>query len=857
MLLLSGFCPRFSRLFPTLPYFLCPPGISYCRAVNGEVITTAKTNPNMKIAILGNYPPKACGIATFTQSLSRALLANLTAKKISDFAEIIAIEDVGQQHDYPEEVGTILPRDDRAAYRRTADYLNRGAFDLLIVQHEYGIFGGDDGRFLLDLTDRLTIPFMVTCHTVLRQPSEGQRYVMQRLGARAGATIVMSAMAKRFLTEVFGLAADRVHVCEHGVPQITTEDRTVLRERFGWADRKVLFTFGLLGRGKGIETVIRSLPAIVADHPEALYVVLGKTHPNVVRDHGEEYREWLCELAEELGVRDNVRMIAEFASEQYLFECLKAADLYVIPYPNEAQICSGTLAYAVGAGAAVVSTPFWHATELLDEGRGRLFPFHDHDALARTANELLGDEQQLAAVRTAAHRYGQRLAWPVIGEQYIRTFAAATQVFNAPVPLGDKGRSGIRSTPELGHLLRMTDDCGLLQHAKYGTPNRHEGYCLDDNGRALLFTSLALRSGKYSGTDRERLIGLSETYLAYIFHAQNEDGTFRNFMSYGRDFLEDVGSEDSFARALWGLAACVATPPRPDLAGLANECFVRGVGYLDTATSPRTLAYGIIGLSEYLGARPNNDLRDLMDRSVNRLLQHRADHQFDGWDWFENYLSYDNAVLPLALYRSLEVLPREEVAEAAEKTTAWLESITTVGNRQRPVGCAHPFHRDGEPAEYDQQPLEVAAHVLLHAAAYAYHGRPVDAQRARRAAAWFYGHNDLGVRMRDARTTGCFDGLTPLGPNRNQGAESLLALLLSDLTIKTLPGAHNRPEHPIRTLQTMLNGYAPDWVKQSVTTCRNNERHQIVSVTALEHFRREDGRKSSYPSDGPVPTKTS
>ena len=445
----------------------------------------------MKIAILGNYPPKACGIATFTNSVARALLANLKAEEISDFAEIIAIEDTGQQHDYPKEVGCILPRDERPAYAKTADYLNTNGFDLLIVQHEYGIFGGPDGNYLLDLVDRLRIPLMITCHTVLKDPSDGQCSVLKRLCVRANVITVMSEMACRFLRDIYSCPTDKIQVVEHGVPEIKTAPRPELRERFGWEGRRILFTFGLLGRGKGIETVIRALPAVVKENPETLYVVLGETHPNVVREHGEEYRDWLHELAEELGVRENLHMISEFASEQYLFECLKAADAYVIPYPNEAQICSGTLAYAVGAGAAVVSTPFWHATELLDDGRGRLFPFHDSASLAKQLNELLGDPTVIKAIRSRALEYGRQLMWPKIGAEYLEAFATARTAFDqsnlAPA-------SAPRPKLRLDHLLRMTDDCGMIQHGKYATPNRFEGYCLDDNGRALLFTSLALNS---------------------------------------------------------------------------------------------------------------------------------------------------------------------------------------------------------------------------------------------------------------------------------------------------------------------------------------------------------------------------
>ena len=766
----------------------------------------------MKLAVIGNYPPKACGIATFTHSLCRALLSNLTAERINQFVEVIAIEDAGQQHDYPAEVGTILPRNDREAYARTADYINRQGFDLCVIQHEYGIFGGDDGSYLLDLVDRLEVPAVMTCHTVLRDPSDGQRSVLRRLCARVQRVVVMSEMARRFLNEQFGCPTAKIEVIEHGVPEITTEDRATLRERFGWSDRRVLFTFGLLGRGKGIETVVRALPAIAARYPDVLYVVLGKTHPNVVRDHGEEYREWLHALAAELGVADNLRMISEFATEQHLFERLHATDLYVIPYPNEAQITSGTLAYAVGSGAAVVSTPFWHATEILAEERGALFPFNDPEALSQEVLRLLDDEDALTAMRSRALDFGRHTMWPAIGQRYLLTMADARTAFQrlttAPASAPEYAAPGLR----IDHLQRLSDDCGLLQHATYAVPNRHEGYCLDDNGRALLFAMRALQNKDLRHHQRKPLLALAERYLGYICYAQRPDGAFRNFMDYGRNWLEERGSEDSYGRALWGLAACANAAPadRPDLRPVARDCFIRAVHHLDTTASPRALAYGVLGLSELLSGEDNEDLRNLLDRSVNRLLDHYADSRTADWEWFEETLTYSNAILPLALYASLGVLDKERVHRAAATTTAFLTKLQFVGKRLRPVGCHEPLLRGQRPPQFDQQPLEAMALVMLYAAAHRYEKTPRTAALARRAFAWFTGYNDLGVALYNPATHGCYDGLTPYGVNQNQGAESLLAYLLARTEIAPLINETvTEPADRREALRDLLNGFAP------------------------------------------------
>ena len=685
------------------------------------------------------------------------------------------MEDPAEGHDYPPEVARTVDPKKPAEYREAADYLNRGGFDLLVLQHEYGIFGGDDGAYILHLLDRLRIPLIVTYHTVLKQPSFGQRTVLQRISERANGVVVMSHLAEELLQHVFGVAKSKIHVIEHGVPVIDSDDRATLRKRLGWEDKRVLFTFGLLGRGKGIETSIRSLPAIVAEFPETRYVVLGKTHPHVVRNSGEEYREYLTDLAAELGVGDNLEMISKFASEQELFDYLRACDLYVIPYPNEAQITSGTLAYAVGAGTAVLSTPFWHAAELLQEGRGRLFPFHDSKALAATAVELLSDEGAMAEMRHRAATYGKDLLWPKIGRAYLQAAKTAKSAFARQSGGGDH----LNPLPplRLDHLYRLSDDCGLLQHAKYAIPNRYEGYCLDDNGRGLLLVGMMLERGI---GDTEKLRQLADTYLSYILHAQNTDGTFRNFMSFDRRFLERTGSEDSYGRALWGVSYCLAYPVRADHRPLLEEIFTRAVGHLDRMRSPRTIAYGVLGISYFLDFRPGDEaMLNLMDRLCNRLVDHFTDSRKEGWDWFESYLTYSNGILPLALFRSLHHINNERVREVAVESTNFLADQTVIDGVLSPIGCEQPFMHRRERPRFDQQPVDVMGKVLLFSEACRHQELQPHCKNVRIAFDWFLGGNDMKAPMYNPETAGCFDGLMEDGINHNQGAESLLAYLIS------------------------------------------------------------------------------
>ncbi|MBB4078256.1 glycosyltransferase involved in cell wall biosynthesis [Lewinella aquimaris] len=764
----------------------------------------------MKVAFLGNYPPKACGIGTFTNSLARAILSNLSAGEIKEYAEIIAMEDPSDEHAYPDEVTLRIAPQEPKEYREAADYLNSGGFDLLVLQHEYGIFGGDDGVYIMHLLDRLRIPVIVTFHTILKEPSFGQRDVLSRIAERAQAVVVMSRLAEELLQTVFEVGAEKIHVVEHGVPVIQSAPRETIRQQLGWSDRRVLFTFGLLGRGKGIETSIRALPEIVKQFPNTLYVVLGKTHPHVLRSNGEEYRNYLIDLAVELGVGDNLQMVSKFASEQELFDCLRAADIYVVPYPNVAQITSGTLAYAVGAGAAIVSTPFWHATELLQEGRGKLFPFHDSNALATTIIELFDNESELDGLRQRAAAYGRDLLWPRIGKQYLRVFgeakvayarySATTKTFGELPPL------------KLDHLLRFTDDCGILQHAKYAIPNRFEGYCLDDNGRALLLVGML---GKAGLADRDILQRLADTYISYIFHAQNLDGSFRNFMSYDRRFLEQHGSEDSFGRALWGVAFCLANPPRADQRAILEEIFIRAVGHLDTATSPRTVAYGILALTYYLDFKPTDEsMLDLLDRLCNRLVNHYHDSREENWNWFEKYLTYSNGILPLALFRSLNHLSKESNRSVAIESTTFLAEQTIVDGVLCPIGCSNPYVIREDRPRYDQQPVDVMCKVLLFSEACRHQGLQPHCAHLGTAFAWFTGQNDMKTSMYNPETGGCFDGLMEGGVNHNQGAESLIAYLISRVELENFTNEwsqHSSDETGItsdKALKKLLNGFA-------------------------------------------------
>ncbi len=726
----------------------------------------------MKISFIATYPPRTCGIATFTQNLFRSVAKNGDQLISKIKTNVVAITDKPDDYLYPPEVSISLQADCHKSYYRVAEELNRNA-DLVVLQHEYGIYGGQDGAYILSLLESLQVPAVATLHTVLKNPSSSQKHVLQQLGKLTRKLIVMSRLAKQFLEEIYQIPSDKIAIIEHGVPDFPLSERSLLRKKLGFEKRKVLFTFGLLGRGKGIETAINALPAIVKKHPETLYIVLGKTHPGILRENGEEYREHLLDLAKQKGVEENVQFINAFADEAELWDFLQACDVYVVPYLNEAQITSGTLSYAVGAGAAVVSTPFWHAQELLEEDRGRLFDFRNSDQLATILNELLDQPEAMLNLRSKAHNYGKHLRWHLVGKQYLNLFR---QIIAAQDTAKLKQEKHLSEYPQLNlqHLKHLTDDTGILQHAKYGIPNRFEGYCLDDNARALIAAIMGSR-GKVSKWHQKA----ATTYLSYIHHCQNEDGTFRNFMSFDRQFLDEKGSEDSFGRALWALGYTIAYDHH-GLDGPALEIFRNALPQLEAVKSPRSWAFSILGIYYFLKKHPQDEhLLNLLHQIKGRLCNLYKANREAGWHWFEGFLTYCNGMLPLSLFCSLELMPDEETEKIALESTAFLEGLTMINGYCHPIGCEKFYYKNQERSLYDQQPVDVMVNVMLFLQAHRVTGKYHFFQQALICMDWFHGKNSLHLPLYNAETGGCWDGLTPSGVNQNQGAESTLSYIIA------------------------------------------------------------------------------
>lgn len=728
-----------------------------------------------RLALIGNFLPRRCGIATFTTDIYNAMKTRFPDVAI----DIWAMDDSHGAHVYPPEVTGTIAQDERVAYSIAAQAIEASGADALWLQHEYGIFGGPAGDHILHLLQQVTIPVMTHVHTVLAEPDAHQRRVMNAIVARSDRLIVMAEGARAMLIEHYGARPEQIAVIAHGIPDRPFRPSAPMKARLGFGDRPVVLTFGLLSPGKGIETMIEAMRAVVARIPHALYVVLGATHPHLIAREGEAYRERLAAQVERLGLGGNVRFIDAFVETGDLLDYLEAADIYATPYLNPAQVTSGTLAYAVGLGKAIISTPYVHAREILADDHGRLVGFGDADGFARAIVELLGDRDALESLRMRAYSRGRTMIWPRLAEAALDAIAPIAGRKRAPVRPGS--RSGIR----VGHAAidRMTDGVGMLQHSVYGMPDRAHGYCVDDNARALML----MMQPAIPAALRARL---TPVYASFVDHAWNDDaGLFRNFMSYDRRWLESIGSDDSNGRCLWALGVA-RTSADAETAAWARDRFDRALAIVDRLDGPRAKAFAMLGAAEALRADPGDDAcRALIARFGAAIAQLLDAVRRPDWAWFEIVLAYDNCRLPEALIRGGRAIGDEAMVNAGLETLAWIiDKQTTERGLFRPAGHESFGRPYADPLPFDQQPVEAWATIDACEAALAETG---DARWKAHAAAawnWFFGANDLGVALADVETGDCFDGLTPHGVNRNRGAESVLSLQLAACRMQSMSG---------------------------------------------------------------------
>lgn len=737
-----------------------------------------------RIAFIGNYMPRQCGIATFTTDLCEAL-----AEEYKGTACIaLPVNDTEAGYEYPARVRFELTEKEIESYRRAADFLNINNVDMVSLQHEYGIFGGKAGSYILALLRELRMPVVTTLHTILRDPSPDQRRVLEEIVSLSDRVVVMSERGAEFLQSVYHVSPDKIDLIPHGIPDIPFVDPSFHKDLFGVEGKTVLLSFGLLSANKGIENVIAALPIILAKYPNVVYIVVGATHPHVIQNEGESYRLSLQRLAHEKGVEGNVIFYNRFVSLDELVQFISASDIYITPYLDVAQITSGTLAYTLGAGKAVISTPYWYAEEMLADERGSLVPFGDPQALAERVIDLLANEARRHAMRKRAYLFGRDMIWPQVARRYMKTFERARAEHRHVAAAGfavkplDK-RAGELPPLKLDHLRHLTDDTGIFQHAIFTIPNYREGYTTDDNARALMVSALLEEIGNTEAVD------LATRYLAFTWYAFNiETRRFRNFMDYQRNWLEENGSDDSHGRALWALGTVLGRSNIPTLHNMAGRVFQQSLLAILETTSPRAWAFALIGIHEYL-QRFAGDRRvgQVQEQLAGRLLELYQHNRMDGWHWFEDKLTYCNAVLPHAMLLCGQSIPNTAMAEVGLESLHWLSELQHADTEEKhfvPIGSNGFYPRNGERARFDQQPVEAQAMVSACLAAYRITGKKHWHTEARRAFEWFLGRNDLHLPVYDPTTGGCRDGLHPDRPNENQGAESTLAFLQSLLELR-------------------------------------------------------------------------
>ncbi len=740
---------------------------------------TASLPTGSRVAFVGTYPPRRCGIATFTHDLAAAFFGAAGGAR----PMTIALTDAGCQYEYPPEVEYEIRQGVRGDYARAAEFLNFSDVRLVSVQHEHGIFGGEDGAYILDFLSTLRVPALVTLHTVLKRPSDGQRAVVKKIWKQCAGLVVMSRVAEELLASSYGIEGGSVHVIAHGIPEMGPRDQKNLKAKFGVAGQRMMLTFGLLGPNKGIETVIRSLPAVIERFADVVYFVVGATHPAVVRSHGEEYRTMLEREAERLDVRDHVVFRDQFVSLQELCSYLQAADIFVSPYQNEAQVTSGALTYAMGAGAAVVSTPYWHAQELLADGRGCLFPFADSAALGSILIDLFSSEAKLGQVGAAAYDFSRSFVWPRIGKAYVELATRVMADFSGRSRRLDPPRASGLPDLRLDHLLRLTDDTSIIQHATYSIPALESGYCVDDTARALVVALAVDRVT--SSPETKRLITI---YMSFLHFAQADDGHFRNLMTYGRAFLPEVGSDDCLGRAVWALASAARFASDDGTRLLAREMFEKALPRTE-GLGPRGTALSMLGLSIYLQAHPGAaPARDTLTRLCEKLLRCYEDQATTDWRWFEPTLTYDNAVLPLALFRAYRITSERQTLRVARESLEFLEGICFRDKQLVLVGNAGWHRRGGTKPLVDEQAIDAAMFVLAFRGAYLATGDHHYLRRMRQSFAWFLGANRLGLPLYNHATAGCRDGLGATELNLNEGAESTICFLMALLEMLELAG---------------------------------------------------------------------
>ncbi|MFH1111943.1 MAG: glycosyltransferase family 4 protein [Patescibacteria group bacterium] len=725
---------------------------------------------NWRVVYISTYIPRKCGLATFTKDLTNSI--NLLNPEY--LAEIIALDNPEEEvKEYPWEVSRRIGQNNWSDYERVLRYLNQSSVDLVVIQHEFGIWGGTDGELVVKFLEKLKKPCVIVLHTILSRPTTHQREIMNYFCQRAGAIVVMLRAAADVLRCEYTTDPSKIVVINHGVPDLPRQSPEIAKSQFQLDGKIVMSSINLLSESKGIEYAIQALPAVLEKHPNFLYLVIGETHPMVRSREGERYRIKLQELVHELRLESSVQFISRYLSLDELVRYIQASDFYVTPYLNPEQAASGSLAYAIGAGKVCLSTPYFYAREMLRRGRGVLVPFRNSKALSNILLDLMNYFKKRQLIEKKAYTQGRFMTWHRVALDYIRLFTSMLEKSHLEQSL-------YLSPPSLDYVHKLTTNLGILEHGKLNSPNKIEGYTVDDNAKALI---VALAYGSQA---------LIRRYFTFLIQAER-DGLFYNDRSINGNWVGEPGCGDWWSKALWAISCLISIQPSPLLRKQGLKLFTKMYIHLPQLTSPRTISYALLGLCTLTAnhAVPKDfgsRLLEDIDKLSNKLINIFEIVAKKDWEWFEPYLTYDNARLPQALLVASRFCSNIKALSIGRQSLDWLiqQTFDKKHNCFSFIGCHGWYYYGGTRAIFDQQPIEPNATTEACLTAYHLTKEKHYQELAKKAFAWYHGDNILYQNLIDCCSGGVFDGLTSQGVNKNQGAESVLSYHLSFLSLQSL-----------------------------------------------------------------------
>ncbi|MBP6180404.1 glycosyltransferase [Flavobacterium sp.] len=734
-----------------------------------------KFEKGIKMLIVSSYPSRECGIATFSNDIVNAVEI-VFGETLP--VEVCALQNSDQNFSYNSEVTYILPVDSLNHYRLVAEKINeRNDIGLVCIQHEFGLFRGDYGDYILSFILALNKPIVTVFHTVLPNPDEKRKKIVHAIADLSDKIIVLTKNSQAILTRDYQLPEMKIIVIPHGNHSVLWEHKEELKTKYDFSDKIVMSTFGLISENKGIETVLRALPEIVKKHPKVLYLVIGKTHPEIIDREGEKYRDSLNTIVQELHLENNVIFINEYLQLLQLLEYLTLSDIYLFSSKDPNQTVSGTFAYAMSCGCAVISTPIPHAVETLVNGNGILLNgFDKSEEFEKAILFLIENKEERIAMGKNAFTLAHATTWENIAIQYRLLFDQLTNReedlrFNFP-PI------------KLDHIEKLTTDFGILQFSKFSTPDPESGYTLDDNARALINMVLYNKAFPHKNT-----LKLANTYLNFIEGIQQDDGWFDNYKDFKNQLTkqnEEVNLEDANGRALWSLGTVIShRESLPlDMICQAVKCWDKALKRIGDIKSPRAIAYALKGLYFYYSFYKDDEIKPHIEKLADELLHHYNINSAENWCWYEDYMTYANNVLPEAMMYSFLVTKNPKYKKIAVITFDFLLSHYFMKGQLKVISNRGWFKKENERIFYGEQPIEVATTIIALDLFYEVTKNKKYKDQLKLAFIWFLGNNHLKQIMYNPENGASYDGLEDKHININQGAESTLCYFKARLIME-------------------------------------------------------------------------